>query len=342
MRFDGELLLVYYHPVVFDLALSFSRLFKSVEMCVSNDLKDNYGTNLDVKKRAAELGIKCYSINEALIKIRTKRYVLVGLDGVFQGDKLIMDTCQSFQVPFFNISGYPHTVDEPSRNILSFSWYMPQMQYRHMYPSEGHVKQLNWSKIADLGRDNEQKNIFVFYPEFQRLKKERNLIPNRDRKHFLSAIHRFEECNENSYRVFQKVQKSIAPTEFVNLTSLSQQELYVEMKNSYGFIHLKHADCPGISLIESMLLGRVPFVLRDFVLASNNQEVLIDNHSAKVASSVDEMIEQILQHKKELDKVLDGFSSIEVSTMKHASMLTDFSRQQSGLINFFNRCLNGN
>lgn len=342
MKYDS-LLLAYYHPVIFDLAFSFKNLFKNVEICVVNDLKDNYGTNLDVISKAKRLGLSCIPLNQALIKVRAKKYSLVGMDGVFQGDKILIETCQSSGVEYFNISGYPHTLDEPSRNILSFSWYMPQIQYRRKYPTEGHVKQLNWSKIVDNGYDNEQKNIFVFYPEFQNLKKTRNLISNNNRKHFLSSIHKFEEFNKNSYKVFEKLQKQIDPIKLVNFSSLNQDDLYLEMRNSYGFVHLKHADCPGISLIESMLLGRVPFILKDFILASNNQEVLIDNYSAKICSSVSEMVYEIKNHKEELDKIGNGyFSSLETSTMKHANMLTDFDRQKLGLIKFFDRCLNGN
>jgi hypothetical protein len=343
MYFDSNLLSVYYHPVIFDLAISFSKLFKSVDICVVNDLKDNYGTTASVINKAKSLGLTCLPFNQAILKIKTKHYSLVGLDGVFQGDSFIMDLCDSMLVRYFNISGYPHTVDERSKNILSFSWYMPQMQYRSKYPAEGYVKELNWAKIANFGYDHDQKNIFVFYPEFSKLKQTRiNFLIKVDRLHFISAIHRFAECNQNSYKVFEQIRDRILPIPFLNASSLSQENLYSIIANSYGMIHLKHADCPGISLIESMLLGRVPFVLKDFVLASNNQEVLIDNHSAKVCSTVEELIDRSIEHKKELDKILNGFSSIEVSTMKHADMLTNFNRQKQGLINFFNRCLNGN
>lgn len=341
-EFEKNLLLVYYHPVIFDLALTFKKLFRNVEICVTNDLKDNYGTHEDVIKKAESYGLKCRLINQAMIKLRTNQYDLVGLDGVFQGDKLIIDACNAFNVPYFAISGYPHTLDEPAKNILSFSWYMPQMQYRHKYPSEAHVKQLNWSKIADLGYDNEQKNFFVFYPEFSELKKFRDQQETNERFHpnFFSMIHRFEECNEKCFKVFKDI-KDMLQGELINYTSLTQTEVWQVMMKSAGLIHLKHGDCPGIALLESMLLGRVPFVMKDFVLASHNQEVLIDEYSAMVCESKNEIAVRAIAHRAEISKIAYGFSSLEASTMKHANMLTNFDRQKSGLILFFIKCLKG-
>lgn len=340
----NSILLVYYHPVVFDLAVSFRRIFTSVEMCVTQDLVDNYGTQKDVIHRAESLGIKCQTINSSLLlKLKSKKYDFVGLDGVFQGDNLVIDICKASKIPYFAISGYPHTLDEPAQNILSFSWYMPQAQYRKKYPYEAGVKNENWREISANGSDSSGKNFFVFYPEFRELKDKISEIYDKNDRNFafLSLIHRFKECNEHCFAVFDQVQRSLEDhqIELKNFSSLTQDQVWTKIFKSSGLIHLKHGDCPGISVLESMILGRVPVIMRDFVLASQNQEVLIDNHSAIVCDSVKEMKERSLAHWHETKKCGNNYTKLETSTFRHAMMITDFERQKSGLIKFFNRCL---
>lgn len=336
------LLLAYYHPVVFDLVISFRKLFSNVEMCVTKDLKDNYGTHEDVIKRATEMGILCQTSNVAAMKMGRGYFDIVGVDGLFQGDELLIDVCKAFKVPYFAINGYPHNFDEPAENILSFSWFLPQARYRSKYPHEAHVKQLNWSEIKQHGQSTKQKNVCVFYPEFSELKRNASSIysKNERKSSFLSLIHRFQECNENSFAVFEAVQRSLKEDEIVleNFSSLSQEQVWDKIHESAGLIHLKHADCPGISVLESMLLGRVPIVMKDFVLASQNQEVLIDQHSAIVCDSVDELVDRSVNHLKEIRRIGECYSVLEVSTMKHAYMLTDFDRQKKALSKFFDRC----
>lgn len=336
------LLLAYYHPVVFDLAISFRKLFSNVEMCVTKDLKDNYGTHEDVIKRATEMGILCQTSNVAAMKMGRGYFDIVGVDGLFQGDELLIDVCKAFKVPYFAINGYPHNFDEPSENILSFSWFLPQARYRSVYPQEGHVKQLNWREIQQHGRSIKQKNVCVFYPEFSELKRKAGAISSKNERKssFLSLIHRFQECNESSFAVFEHVQRSLKEGEIglENFSSLSQEQVWDKIRESSGLIHLKHADCPGISVLESMILGRVPIVMRDFVLASQNQEVLVDQHSAIVCDSVDELVDRSKEHFIQTQRVRDCYTQLEVSTMKHVYMLTDFDRQKKALNKFFNKC----
>lgn len=334
-----SLLLVYYHPVVFDLALSFSKLFDRVDICVTPGLKDNYGDHNDVVSKAKSLGFDAFLTPVALMNIKSKKYDLIGLDGVFQGDKTIMDVCLG-KIPHFCINGYPHNMDEPSANILSFSWYLPEKQYRQSYPSEAHVKQIDWENISTKGR-SDGKNICTFYPEFSELKRWGSIRYKVRRDEFVSFIHRFEECNKHSYSVFEQVGQKVV---LKNYSSLNQEAVWDKILSSYGLIHLKHGDCPGIALLESMMLGRTPIVMKSFVLASQNQEVLIDAHSAYVCDTVDEMIDRSLRLMDAVDFTyrdgqFDNLTDIEKSTKRHALMLTDFNRQIPKLLTFFNRCL---
>lgn len=335
-----NLLLVYYHPVVFDLALSFSKLFDKVDICVTPGLKDNYGDHNTVVSKAKSLGFDAYLTPVALMNIKANKYHLIGLDGVFQGDKTIMDVCLG-KIPHFCINGYPHNTDEPSANILSFSWYLPEKQYRQSYPSEAHVKQIDWGNIATKG-NSDGKNICVFYPEFGELKKWYNNTPQAVRRErFVSFIHRFEECNTESFAVYSQVKQSLSKevydtVEFDNISNLSQENVWNTLNSSYGLIHLKHADCPGIALIEAMLCGRVPVVMESFVKASQNQEVLIDNYSAIICDSVGGLISRA---EDLAESINSGSKSLEKSTREHALMLTDFGRQTHKLFHFFTRCL---
>lgn len=340
-KIEGTLLLVYYHPVIFDLAIAFKEIFEKVEICVTNDLKDNYGTHEDVIQKAKSKGFEAYLINRAVAFLRAKKYTLVGLDGVFQGDKTLIDVCNSQNTPYFCINGYPHNTDEPSKNILSFSWYLPQQQYRKMYPSEAHVKQLDWGNLVKNG-SMDGKNICVYYPPFLELKswlfsKGVDLKRRRDwkRTEFTSFIHRFEECNKESYEVFKTLQQHVPLSNYSNLSS---EEVWNKMHDSYGLVHLKHADCPGISLIESMLIGRVPIVMRNFVLASQNQDLLIDEYSAIICDTVDELIDRTTDYMNEVAKN-PSYNMFEAATQKHAFEITSLSRQSRKLRKFVENCL---
>lgn len=329
--FDGTLLLCYYHKIIFDLALSFKRLFKKVEICVSSNLKDNYGTEQNVIKKGKSLGFDVHLLPVALANLKAKKYCLVGCDGVFQGDQLLMDVCRQSNVPFFCIDGYPFKLDEPSQNILSFSWGLPQAQYREKYPHEPHVKDWDWKNIAQTGR-SEGKNICVYYPEMNELKEWRHKVDWEkipDAYGFISLIHRFEECNKWNYEVFNKVKKQF---NLENYTNLTQEELWNKLILSKGLIHLKSADRPGIAVLEAMLLDCVPIVMKSFVLASQNQDLLIDDISAIVCDSVDELIDRV--KKLETDK--DYINNCDI----HAGLMTDWDRQKNKVEKFFERCLN--
>ncbi len=339
MKKFGKLLLVYYHPIIFDLAQTFQNLF-DVEIAVNQNLKDNYGGATDVVEKAAARGLRCLYLQQALANIRLKNYQLVGCDGVFDGDKLIMNVCENNKVPWFAINGYPHNEDEPSKNILSFSWYMPQKRYRGMFPSEGHIKEVDWKDLANNNR--REKNIFVYYPEMKECKDyawgNRNSLHikdnNRVRYGAVSLIHRYEECNKWCYEVFKSV-KEKSGLDIQNDTSKSAQEVYESLMNSNLLLHLKHGDCPGISVLEAMILGAVPVVAKNFVLASHNQELLINNYSAFVCDTVDEIIDVCVANYKELQN-----PELRISTFEHVNMLTSFRRQRAGLERFFETCLN--
>lgn len=345
-----KLLLNRYHPVVDDLAFSFIDLGFEVEICVDTSVSDHYGSHSKIiaENNTRYKEFKTIPLSQALIHLKNKKYNLVGVDGVYSGDKLIMDVCKDKKIPYFAICGYPHSLDEPSNNILSFSWFLSEKQYRHRYPNEGHIKHLDWKNIAE-GRLSADcgKNICVYYPPFKKLKDfmmdggyrffyhrddKFNAIP---RNEFISLIHRFEECNKESYEVFTQVQKSVPLT---NYSNLSQQEVWNKIHDSYGFIHSKVADCPGISLLESMIMGRVPIVMKSFVLASQNQDLLIDEHSAIICDSTEEMIERAKNHKGFIDDLDGALDGLEESTRRHAFTMTDMHRQKNKLKTFVDRC----
>lgn len=345
MKKFGKLLLVYYHPIIFDLAESFSRLF-DVEIAVNQNLKDNYGGAEEVCRKAEVLGFRTHFLQTATALLRQKKYNLVGCDGVFDGDKLIMDLCDQLKIPYFNINGYPHNRDERAKNILSFSYFLPQFQYRNKFPWEQHVKELDCANFAN-GIKND-KNILVFYPEMKKAKdfawSNRNslFVKDKERLRFggCSLIHRYEECNKSSYSAFAKVNSELKKFnesyEVPNVSGAPPEQIYDLLYSSNFLLHLKHGDCPGIAILEAMILGAVPVVSSGFIMASQNQEVLIDNHSAFVCDSLDEIINTCSDNFRELKN-----PEIRVSMFEHVNMLTSYKRQEKKLEKFFEECLNG-
>lgn len=347
MKKFGNLLLIYYHPIIFDLAQTFSHYF-DVEIGVVQNLKDNYGSSLEVKSRGENKGLKVIFLPEALANIKQKKYQLVGCDGVFDGDKLVMDVCAQNATPHFSIMGYPNTEDEPSNNILSFSWYSPQIQFRRRNPSEGYIKEIEWQHFYQ--NRPQGKNIFVFYPEMRDAKDHawgsRNslLLPYekgkaKPRKGSISLIHRYEECNRWPYAVYKKVIeecKKTTPDFYIpNHTGLKQEYVYDLLCGANTLFHSKASDCPGISLLEAMLLGAVPIVAKNFLTASHDQEVLIDGYSAIICDTIDDMVQACLENYSVLKS-----PELRVTMFEHINMLTSFRRQQRGLERFFERCMN--
>jgi hypothetical protein len=345
--FDS-ILLVYYHPIVFDLAQTFKQhgLFKNVEIAVSGPLKDNYGDQNRVLAECKARGFVGLPLPAALINIKNKKYSIVGLDGVFQQDNLVIDTCQNLKIPFFCINGYPHNIDEPSQNILSFSWFLPQMQYKMMYGHEGAIKDVDWRNIAEKGFGGPNKNICVFYPEMNDVKKflSNNVLdiglmhksfdfPTK-KSGAVSFIYRFEECNKWSHEVYKRIGL------IKNYDNLDSNEVHKLLWKTKWLAHLKHGDCPGVSVLEAMLLGCVPIVMQSFVLASFNQDLLIDRYSAVVCKTTDEFSQVLsLGNIPHLDFMFN--QDLYYTTHNHAMTMTNFNRQQNKLVYFFERCLNG-
>ncbi len=334
-----KILLVYYHPVIFDLALTFEAMGHSVFVAVNQNIKDNYGTGFDIIKTNKEKYKNHFDVMPlSLALAQVKKFDLVGLDGVFSADELMIDACSKQNVPYFCVQGYPHNLDEPSQNILSFSWFMPQIQYKQAYPHEPHIKEIDWKNIAEKNK-SEGKNIHVFYPNCWEWKakiasylaedNKNSLIFKERTGEFVSAIHRFEECNKWSYEVFKILNEYI---EIVNLEGKSKDEVFEAMLNSSALVHLKHGDCPGMAVLEAMLVGCVPVVMKSFVLASFNQEVIIDRHSGIICETQAEMVEELMSF--DFDDRLELCSS----TISHANMLTSFDRQKYGLQRFLERC----
>jgi hypothetical protein len=327
-----KILLIYYHPVIWDLAQTFIELRHEVTVAVNIGIKDNYGTGADIIQRAPKY-FSVIPLQLALRNIQLKQYDLVGCDGVFDGDKLVMESCDKNNIPRFCIQGYPNVGDEPSDNILSFGWFTPTVQYHQRYPSEGHKKQQDWKAIAEAG-ESEGKNICVFYPKFWDLKEKikdkrfKCLAENG----YISLIQGYEKWNKWSFEAFKRVEKAIKVR---NLEGLDHDEALLRLAKSKGLVHLKWADQPGIALIEAMLLRKPVYTMRSFVLASMNQEVLIDGYNAIVADSVDELIRWLKQD----DLFFRSF--LRNNAEKHALMLTDFYRQKRKLERFMERCIDG-
>lgn len=339
-----KILLAYYHPVIFDLAETFSKLSEvdSVDICVSPTLSDNYGGAKNVLDKIINnkfltktpAGILAPIAHQG---IRNNYYDLVGLDGVFDGDQLIMDLCRENRIPYFCINGYPHQIDEPSQNILAFSWHLPQVQYKQTNPHEGYVKEKDWKNIA-LSGQSEGKNIFVFYPEMNEAKRfyENKIFSEQGErplaKKFVSLIHRYSECNQWSYHVFDQVNKLYRVE---NYSDLTQAEAFQKIWESDGLVHLKHGDCPGISVLEALILGRPVITMESFVKASFNQEVLIDGFNSIVCKTTGEMLDRM----RFTGAFYPDFPSSEAVHYIH--QLTSFNRQRRGLSLFLDRCLSG-
>lgn len=329
----NHLLLVYYHPIIFDLAESFLKIFNRVTIACNASLKDNYGEYAQVaakiKANPHLQSVDCIPLSVAHLKI--KDYDIVGCDGVFDGDELIMEVCKERGVPYFNINGYPHQADEPSQNILAFSWFLPQIQYKQRFPHEGYIKERDWKHIAFEGR-SEGKNICVFYPELNEAKRYAFVAQPRPRHKFTSFIHRYEECNRWTYLLFQKFELALAEKHiFVgNYSGKTQKEVFDLMSESYGVVHLKHGDCPGISILESLILKTPVITMSSFVKASFNQDVLIDNQNAIIADDFDELIE------RSIDAINKPWGR---TGWDHIYGLTNFNRQRNKLERFFHGCM---
>lgn len=332
-----KLLLNYYHPVIFDLAESFSRIFDEVVISCDMNLEDNYGGFNEVKNRVKENEhLNCQVIPDIQAKIQIKQFDLVGLDGAFKGDDILMETCKGNGVPYFCINGYPHQFDEPGENILAFSWHLPQIQYKKRFPHEGYVKLDDWKHIAKNGR-SPGKNVCVFYPEMNEAKRFNTRFLEEFRKeepkHFCSFIHRYEECNKFNYLVFEHLKNHIDTLE--NYSGLSQREVFEKMSKSYATVHLKHADCPGISVLESLTLGIPVITMESFVKASFNQEVLIDGFNAIIATDKDDLVKRTIELIK-----WNGLLNYPMQSIRdHINVLTSFRRQKYKLEKFFEECM---
>lgn len=331
-----RLLLIYYHPIILDLAETFARMCDQVDVAVNPTVKDNYGgyaEHFAMIDENIHLDSKCIPLPLALNAIKKKEYDLVGLDGVFDGDKLAMDVCKEAGIPYFCINGYPHLSDEPSDNILSFSHFLPQNQYKRKFQWEPNIKIQDWQDIAKFGQ-SQGKNIFVYYPEMNEAKRFAGNVPCFGpfvRKSYVSLIHRYEECNKWNYEVFKRVKSELEKDGFglENFSGLPQREVYKKITTSLGLCHLKHGDCPGISLLEALILGQTVFTMRSFVNASFNQEVLIDGLNSVIADDVDELIARMKNHNWGQPEFAEDY----------IWDLTSFNRQRVKLERFFQKCL---
>lgn len=321
-----RLLLNRYHPISEDLALTFVKLGFKIDLSVDMSINDHYGSWIQVyknlKKKYNEFDV--ISVQQAFLKLKNKQYDLVGVDGVFKNDKEIIELCKQNSIPWFCIQGYPYVQDEPSDNILSFSWFLPQIQYIKIYPSEGHVKEIDWKNIAYYGSSS-QKNILIFYPEMNYVKEFWKENISEDHGYFLSLIHRYKECNKWCYDVFKKIEPYFS---IENHSGLSQEQSLNKINKSSGLLHLKAFDCPGISVLETLILKKPVYVMKSFINASFNQEVLIDNFNAVIADDVDELIKRM---KEPFNTTQQSFDYIYA--------LTSFDRQKNKLERFFNKCL---
>lgn len=322
-------LLIYYHPVIWDLAKTFIELGHQVTVAVNPAITDNYGYGGDIIQRAEKKYGKLFKTIPLQVAARNiKNYNLVGCDGVFDGDKVIMEVCDKEQIPRFCIQGYPNVVDEPSQNIISFGWFMPTVQYHQKYISEKDKKELDWKNIAE--NTPEGKNICIFYPNFWDFKDEIDVVydVNIQQNGFVSLIQGYEKWNKWSFEAFKKLKNEVRVE---NLEGIDHKEAMNRLRASEGLIHLKWADQPGIALIEAMLMGKPILTLKSFVLASMNQEVLIDNYNAVVADNLEELVYWSKQH--------EFLAVLGENAKQHANMLTNFTRQQMKLEAFIERCL---
>ena len=328
-----------YHPVSEDLAITLARIFPqaTIYLSVNTEISDHYGKWQHVYEHLKDQyrEFETITLTRAALLIKQKQIDLVLCDGVFDGDKLLMDLCAFYNVSLVNIQGYPYTFDENAKNILSLGWFLPQIQYVKQYPSEGHVKQIDWKNIFENQKSG-GKNVCVFYPNFWNFKKFVSSVGfttdklREETDRYISAIHRYEECNEWPFKVFGKVKEKLNPTKIENMTGLTSVEVFNKCTLSKGALMLKAFDQPGIFLFEAMLSGLPIFTMKSYVLGSFNQDVLIDGFNACVADTVDELI---LRMKS------DEWKSLSKNTFHHVDMLTSFERQQHKLKTFIENSL---
>lgn len=333
-----RILLVYYHPICLDIAAHLNWIGYDVTLSVNPNIKDNYGTGHDLLAKYSKFDwIKTEPLSLSLLKIKAKNnFDVVGCDGVFDGDDLIMAACKEADLPFFNIQGYPMVFDEPSNNILSLGWFLPHVQYLQKYSYEGLVKEIDWASILTKGR-SEQKNIFVYYP-FPNREEFLNYNPNdkdweiaQMNRKFVSLIQGYKKWNPVSYEIFKKISSNLSFSGYKisNLEGQSKEAVYKELKNSRGLLHLKWADQPGIAIFEAMLLGRPVFTMKSFVNASFNQEVLIDGYNAVIADSVDELKRRM---------TTEYVTQLGPNALQHAKMLCSWERQSNKFKLFLENC----
>lgn len=348
-----KILINRYHPACEDLAISFSKLGHEVFLSVKTSINDHYGSWKKVFDECKD-GYKEFTTidyKQALIMISKGQFDLVGVDGVFEGDADILDICNRVGLPHFSISGYPGVLDEPSNNILSLGWSMPNLQYWQKFPSEAHRKLHEWREIAVTGK-SPGKNICVFYPNFWRLKEKENLDSNfwnnvSDVPYFVSGIQKFKECNPWNYEVFQQVKSRLERPNFFgnggkklaiveNCEGLTNSQFISKLESSWGLLHLKQADQPGISVLEALLLGKIVITMKSFVLASHNQDILIDGLNAIVADSIDELVERVSElEKHQVEKRMYPNSY----SMGFIYKMTSFDRQKNKLQRFVEECV---
>lgn len=327
----ARILLNRYHNVVDDIAVSLTKLGHKVSVCIDTGVSDHYGSHLDLYNKIKDKYKDQHDVltlNNAVALLKQKRFDLLGLDGVYSGDQILKTIAKNSGVPYFCIDGYPYLFDEDSDNILSLGWSLPTIQYLQKNPSEGHVKELDWQNIFKNGR-SDFKNILSFYPSFWDLKSKTIKSEFKEDK-FVSGIHRYQECNKWNYEVFKKVSESV---NVENFESKGHSEFIDSLSRSKGLLMLKWADRPGIALLEALLLSKPVFTMKSYVLASMNQEVLIDNFNAIIADTTDELIHRMKNiTSSELHR-------LGTNAYLHAEMLTRFERQKLKLETFIENCL---
>ncbi len=330
-----KVLICRYHPICEDLAITFSKLGYEVFLSVKTDINDHYGSWKKVFDNCKSyLEFTTIDYKQALIMVAKNQFGLVGVDGVFEGDADIIEICDRVGTPYFAISGYPGVLDEPSNNILSLGWSMPSLQYWNRFPSEAQRKLQEWKYITETGQAP-GKNICVFYPNFWRLKDRPTNVVVEKNPYFISGIQRYKECNPYNFAVFEQVRKACEvkfQATVQNFEGVSNQEFINELDKSWGLLHLKQADQPGISVLEAMLRGKQVFTLKSFVLASHNQDLMIDEVTAVVADSVKELVERMKRHNEYHARFISGCK-------EHASMMTSFGRQSEKLERFIQGCM---
>jgi hypothetical protein len=329
-----KILLNYYHPVSEDLAITFRELGHEVFISINTGVKDHYGDwkiLYDLLKEKYNDG-SVVTLSQARVMVKTKQVDIVGVDGVFSGDQDLMQICKNVSVPFFCIQGYPLVANEPSYNILSLGWFLPQVQYVSVYKDESEIKTRDWKNIYEIG-ESDMKNICVFYPNFHQLKKDiTNFNNSTNNKKLVSAVQQYEKYNYYSYLLFRDIKKELEKNGITvnNLESQPRMDVLDEISSSTALLHLKFADQPGIAIFEAMLLGKPIVTMKQFVLASFNQEVLIDNYNAIIADDVEELKSRILT----TDLVHLGMNAY-----RHAHMLTSLGRQSGKLEKFLQKSL---